>query len=74
MRLFGKTKKEQLSQRQEALALGLADRICGWQRRVSDRLNRMTAGFGRRTWLWLLGIVGISFGSYCAYLIWNAFN
>lgn len=74
MRLFGRRKKLELSKGQEALAVRTADRICALQRRVSDRLNRSTAGFGRRTWIFLLVLGCAGFGSYCAYLVWNAFN
>ncbi|WP_461791660.1 hypothetical protein [Pedobacter sp.] len=74
MRLFGKAKKEELSRGQEAFAVRMADRICTLQRRVSDRLNRLTAGFGRSTWIFLLVLGCTGFGSYCAYLVWNAFN
>lgn len=72
MKLFGK-RWEKLSPRQDVLAAELAGRIVRNQRRLADWLNRKTAGLTVRGWLLILVAFCIAFGSYCLWLLAEAF-
>jgi len=64
-----RSRKELLSQRQEALAEKLAGRIVQGQRQMAGYLNRRTAGLSGKTWRLLLIAFCLAFGSYLLYLL-----
>lgn len=66
--------KEKLSDRQEQLATRVAGHIVAKQRSIADWLNHRTEGFTAHRWLLLLGIFCLGIGSYCFWLLLEAFN
>ncbi|WP_256006787.1 hypothetical protein [Pedobacter deserti] len=71
MKLF--KKGSQLTAGQEGISRKLAGDLLMRQRRLADRLNRHTAGFSLRAWLWLLVVFCAGFGGYCLWLVIGAF-
>ena len=71
MKLF-KRNKEAASH--EALVQKIAGNIIGKQHKLAGYLNAKTRNTPAKTWLFILIGFCIIFGSYCAYLLINAFN
>lgn len=76
MKLFtGRDKNpERRSQLQDRRALGIAVRILSRQRKIADYLNRKTAGVTAKGWLAMLIAFCTLFGSYCLWLLMQAFG
>lgn len=74
MRLFGKSKKLELTTPQEKWAERMADRICRIQRRLATYLNVRTTKLDKGTWMVLLALFCLLTGAYCSYLVIQAFN
>ncbi len=72
MRLF-KKRERTLSDRQENTAIHIAGRILKAQHKAADYLNGKTTGLSGKTWLMLLILFCAAFGSYCLYLLLQAF-
>ncbi|MFN0290131.1 hypothetical protein [Pedobacter helvus] len=74
MNLFKKHKEMKLGSGQEKIAEGIAGRILKAQRRIADYLNAISKDWTPYRWKFLLVTLCLSFGSYCIYLLWQAFN
>ena len=72
MSLF-KKRNRQLSAKQEKTAGKLADFILSSQRKAADYLNGRTAHLSALSRLLLLILFCVVFGSYCLYLLLQAF-
>ena len=73
MRWF-RQKKLVLDPQQEKLAARLSQQVLAFQRMLADRLNGYTSGWSARFWKMLLMSFCLMFGSYCFYLLWQAWN
>lgn len=73
MTLF-KRKPKALSAQQEQRANRIAGAILKKQRQAADYLNSRTARVSGKGWLILLILFCATFGSYCLYLLIQAFN
>ncbi|KQC02031.1 hypothetical protein [Pedobacter sp. Hv1] len=73
MNLFKKQKGKKLAERQQKIAKGIAGQILKIQRKVADYLNRKSSNWTDLRWKLLLTAFCLSFGSYCIYLLWQAF-
>lgn len=71
MRLF-KRRQKQASQKQEAIALGIAERLLRFQRKLADRLNKGAAGLPLNTVKVLLMLFCLLFTAVNLYLLINS--
>lgn len=74
MNLFKKQKEKKLAAGQEKIAEGIAGRILKAQRRIADYLNGISRNWTPSRWKFLLVTFCLNFGSYCIYLLWQAFH